>query len=351
MALRQRFTLGVLLGAVVLTTACTGSGGEQQPQDNGAAQQTEVQVEPGVSEPYKAKALADGKNRAIDACGLHDPDAAQNATGDEPDEILPGSSGLNECDLRTHQGEFKSTWTFYLEVGAAYDAARRRDDAPEKLGGMDVFVSEEERTCTISKPIDDNHAVQVRVSASVMSNEKPAKPACQVAREYVTALAPVWQDMPKHGSGRTQPELTLAKLDPCKAASATLDMFEEGYLETGGPMSCTARSAKVTPPQKRDKGVGRPEVNVLWTMNSDPSKMVKAGDDTAREVTVEGRKVVLSKGSFGCTSHIVWDDQVKVDQDNRGDGDELTQQIRVQTATCDNAEEVVKKILAKVGQR
>ncbi|MFD9701247.1 hypothetical protein [Lentzea sp. NPDC059081] len=341
----------MLIGAVALTAACTDSGGEQQPQDHGAPQQTELRIEPGVSEPYKAKALADTKNRAIDACGLHDPDAAQKATGDQADEILPSSSGLNECDLRLHQGEFKATWTMHLEVGVSYDASRRRDDAPEKLGGMDVFVSEQERTCTVSKPIDDNYAVQVRASASVLSNEKPAKPPCEVLREYVTALAPTWQDMPKYGSGRTQPELTLPKLDPCAAAAATLDMFEDGYLETGGPMSCTARSAKLTPPQKRDKGVGRPEVTVLWTMNTNPSKLVKAGDDTAREVTVEGHKVVLSKVSFGCTSHIVWDDQVTIDQDNRTDGDELTQQIRVQTATCDNAEEIVKKILAKVGQR
>ncbi|MFJ5984499.1 hypothetical protein [Lentzea sp. NPDC092896] len=250
--------------------------------------------------------------------------------------------------MRMHQGEFKSTWTFYLEVGAAYDASARKNDAPEKLGGMDVFVSEDERRCEISKPIDDQYAVQVRASAS---SDTPAKPACQVLRQYVTELAPVWQDMPKHGSGRTKPELTLVKLDPCAAAAATLDMFEEGYLETSGPMACTARSGKVTAPQKRDKGVGRPEVSVLWSMNTDPSKLVRAGDDAAREITVEGRKAVLSKGSFGCTTYIVWDDQIRVDQDNRVDDDDLTQQIRVQTATCDNAEEVAKKILAKVAKR
>ncbi|SDP65390.1 hypothetical protein [Lentzea jiangxiensis] len=144
--------------------------------------------------------------------------------------------------------------------------------------------------------------------------------------------------------------MTLVRPDPYKAASATLGMFEEGFLETGGPMSCTARSGKVTAPQKRDKGVGRPEVNVAWTMNTDPSKLVKASDGSAREITVEGRKAVLSKGSLGCTTYIVWDDQIKVDQDNRVDDDDLTQQIRVQTATCDNAEEVAKKIVAKVAQ-
>ncbi|SDP65408.1 hypothetical protein [Lentzea jiangxiensis] len=59
-----------------------------------------------------------------------------------------------------------------------------------------MFISEEEKTCTVSKPLDDNHSVQIRASASVRSDEKLAKPACAVLREYVTALAPIWQDMP-----------------------------------------------------------------------------------------------------------------------------------------------------------
>jgi hypothetical protein len=85
-------------------------------------------------------------------------------------------------------------------------------------------------------------------------------------------------------------------------------------------------------------------------MNSDPSKLVKAGDQTAREVSVDGHKAVLSKGSYGCTTYIVWDDTT-VDPDNRSDDDALTQQMRVQTAKSDNAEEVAKRILAKVGKR
>ncbi|SDP97884.1 hypothetical protein [Lentzea jiangxiensis] len=353
MALRQRFTPVALLGAVLMATACTGSGNDRDPADAGETRQDgEYQVNAGVPEQYRAKALADGKHRAIDACGLHDPDAAQKATGDRGDEILPSTSGLQECTLRLHQGEFKSTWTLYLEVGTAYDAGSRKNDAPEQLGGMDVFVSEGEdgKRCEISKPLDDKHAVQVRASAS---NDTPAKPACQVLREYVTALAPVWKNMPKHGGGRTAPELTLVKLDPCAAAAATLDMFEEGFLKTSGPMACTARSAKVMPPQQKPaKGVGQPEVSVTWIMASDPAKLIRPGDNnTAREITVEGRKAVLSPGSYGCSTYVVWDDQIKVDQDNRAADDDLTQQMRIQTATCDTAEEVTKKILARVGRR
>jgi hypothetical protein len=345
MALRPRFTLLLLLGTALLASACTGSGGDQKPGETGQ-QQAEQQIETGVPAEYRAKAIADGRNRALDACGLHDPKAAADVTGDQGDEILPSTSGLQECILRLHQGE-KSTWTFYLETGAVYDASSRKNDAPENIGGMDVFVSEDEKRCEISKPIDENYAIQLHVSAS---SDAPPKPACQVLREYVGKLAPVWKEMPKHGSGRTKPELTLVKLDPCTAASATLDLFEEPFLETSGPMTCTAHSAKPSPPV-REKGVGRNEVAVTWVMNSDPSKLVKPGDQTAREITVEGRKAVMSKGSFGCTTYIVWDPDIKVDPDNRTEDDDLTQQIRVQTARCDNAEEVTKKILAKVGKR
>jgi len=350
MVQRQRFRLAVALCTMAMATACFSGGGDQKAGETSSGQQSDKQVEAGVPQEYRAKAIADGKNRAIDACGLHDPDAAKEVTGDEGDEIVPSTSGLQECILRMHKGEFQSTWTFYLEVGVLYDAASRKNDAPEKLGGMDVFISEDERRCEVSKPLDDNYVIQLHATASGEDNA-PAKPVCQVLREYATKLAPVWQELPKHGSGRTKPELTLPKLDPCTAAAATMDMFEEGFLETSGPMTCTARSAKPSPPV-RDRSVGRNEVSVTWTMNTNPAKLIKAGDNSAREITVEGRKAVISKGSSGCTTYIVWDPEISVVQDNRStDDDSLTQQIRVQTATCDTAEEVTKRIVAKVGKR
>lgn len=346
--LRQGGAVVGVLATALLLGACTGDAGADKPGNAGAEQQSEQQVEAGVPEEYRAKAIAHAKARQIDACGLHDPAAAEKATGDKGDEIVP-SGALNECTLRLAKGEFNSTWTFRVEAGAIFDAGYRKSAAPENLGGVDVFVSEDEKRCEIARPLDDDYAVVMSVSAPSGKDASPKAP-CQVLREYVTALAPVWKDLPKRGSGRTTPEFTLTKVDPCAAASAALDMFSEPFLETSSPVTCTARSMTPKPPQKPQKGVGRDEVSVRWIMTDDPSKLVRAGDDSAREITIDGRKAVINQGSTGCTTFIVWDPSVGVVRDNRNPETEtLTQQISVSTATCDNAEQVAQKIVAKVG--
>ncbi|RAS59442.1 uncharacterized protein DUF3558 [Lentzea atacamensis] len=341
----QRLTLTGLFAVALLAGACTV---DPRPDNPGGDQQAEQQVEAGVPQEYRAKALAHARDRQIDACGLHDPAAAEKATGDKGDELVPGSGGLHECDLRLHKGEFNSTWRFNVEAGALFDASSRKSAAPENLGGLDIFVTEHDTSCEIAKPIDDDYAVVI-VANAPSGKDKPAKAPCQVLREYVTALAPTWKELPKRGSGRTTPEFTLTRLDPCSAAATAMDMFAEPFLETSNPVTCTARSMKPAPPQQRPKGVGRDEVTVTWVMDDDPSKLVRAGDDSAREVTIDGRKAVLNKGSNGCTTYIVWDPDVSVVADNRNPEDEtLTQQIRVTTATCDNAEQIAQKIVAKV---
>lgn len=344
--LRHRLTLTGVVAVALLAGACTADPRSDKP---GGGQQAEQQVEAGVPPEYRAKALAHARDRQIDACGLHDPAAAEKATGDKGDELVPGSGGLHECDLRLHKGEFNSTWRFNVEAGALFDAGSRKSAAPENLGGLDVFITEGDTRCEIAKPIDDDYAV-VMVANAPSGKDKPAKTPCQVLREYVTALAPTWKELPKRGSGRTTPEFTLTRLDPCSAAATAMDMFAEPFLETSNPVTCTARSMKPAPPQQRPKGAGRDEVTVSWIMDDDPAKLVRAGDASAREVTIDGRKAVLNKGSNGCTTYIVWDPDVSVVEDNRNPEDEtLTQQIRINTATCDNAEQVAQKIVAKVG--
>lgn len=338
-----------MLAAALLASACTGDAGGDQPAKDEAAQSAE-QVEQGVPQEYRAKAIAHARARQIDACGLHDPAAAEKATGDKGDEIVP-SGGLHECTLRLAKGEFNSTWTFRVEAGATYDASYRKDTAPENLGGLDIFLSEDERRCEIARPVDDDYAVVTSVSAP-SGKDAPAKAPCQVLREYVTSLAPIWKDLPKRGSSRTTPELTLAKLDPCAAASTALDMFKEPFLETTDPVTCTARSMTPAPPQQRPKGIGRDEVSVSLIMSNDPTKLIRAGDDSAREVTIDGHKAVINKGSNGCTTYIIWDPDVTVVPDNRRPETEtLFQQISVTTATCDNAEQVAQKVVAKVGSK
>lgn len=348
MALRHRFTLALLLGSALLASACTkdapsaSEGGDAQP----------AKIEAAIPQEFRAQAEAAAAHRAIDTCGLHDPDAAKEVTGDQLDEIIPSQDGLQECMLRTHRGEFRASWTIYLEVGDTFDASQRKDAAPENIGGLEVYVSEDERTCTLAKPLDDDRAIVLRTSPSGTGEDKPAKSACQVAKEYVGKIAPLWKDLPKRGSGRTTPELTLAKLDPCTVASGALDMFgADAVLQPSGAFTCTAKPLNPGPPP-REKGVGRNEVAITLMVDDDPSALVKSGDQTAREVTVAGYKAVIFQGRNGCTSYIVYDPDTSIVQDNRAtDGGVLYQQIRMSTATCDIAQQAAEKVLSKAGKR
>ena len=336
---------GLLLGAGLLLTACTGGGGEPPADQSGAPQ-----IEQAVPEQYRAEAAAFAEMRRIDACGLHDPEAAKKVTGDQGDELMPSHSGLQECTLRLHKSEFESTWTLYLTVGDRFDAAARKDAAPTDINGIEVFVREDERGCSLSRPLDDKHAIELRASPGGSSKEAPPKPPCTVLKEYVGELGPVWKDLPKRGSGRTTPELKLAALDPCSVAAATLDLFGEGaVLEPSEPYVCTAKPTKPAAAPKKDKTAGANEARVTLMMDDDPSALIKPGDQAARETTIADHKVVIYQKRNGCTAYIVWDPETKVVVDNRDeDAPPAVQQISVDLPTCEAAQQAAEKILAKV---
>lgn len=348
MALRRRFTLALLLGATLLASACTKDA--SSPEGGGEAQP--AQIEAAIPPEFRALAAAAAAHRAIDTCGLHNPDAAKEVTGDQLDEIIPSQDGLQECVLRTHKGEFRASWTIYLEVGETFDASQRKDAAPETIGGLEMYVSEDERMCTLAKPLDDDRAIVLRTSPSGTGDDKPAKSSCQVAKEYAGKVAPLWKNLPKRDSERTTPELSLAKLDPCTVASGALDMFgADAVLQPAGPFTCTAKPLNPGPPS-RDKGVGRNEVAITLMADDDPSALTKSANEPAREVTIAGHKTVIFQGRTGCTSYIVYDPDTSIVQDNRAvEGGVLYQQIRMNTATCDVAQQAAEKVLSKVGKR
>lgn len=347
---RRLSAAALLITTALLATACTkdnGPGPDAAGDDQGAPQ-----IEKAVPEAYRAAAAAYANFRKIDACGLHDPDAAAKVTGDSGDEILPSQDGLQKCTLRMHKGEFQSTWTLYLEVGDVFDASQRKDAAPETIGGSEVFVSESDRMCTLAKPLDDTYAIVLNASPGGTGDDKPSKPACQVLKQYAAELGPIWKEMPKRGSERTSPDLKLAQLDPCTLASGALDMFgADAVLEPSGPFVCTAKPSAPQPPSK-DKKVGRNEVAVSFTADDDPAALVKTGDQTAKQVTIAGSKAVIYQNRTGCTTYVVFDPNTTIEPDNRAtDGGTVVQLIRIGTATCDVAQQATEKVLAKVGRR
>ena len=342
---RLSAALLALLGAVLLLSACTSGGHTAPPTDTDQTSSAPT-TEQAVPEEHRATAEAFAKLRAIDSCALHDIEAAKQVTGDQGDEILPADDGLNLCVLRLHKSEFESTWSLHLEVGARFDSLSRSDSAQENLGGLEVYTREDERGCTLDKPLEGDFAIELRASTYSGATKAP----CDVLREYATKLAPLWTDPPRRGGGATSPELSLAKVDPCTAASALLDGAGAGAaLEPEEVFGCTvtpARDAKAAPSKTRT------DVEVSLILDEDPAALVKPDKQTAREITVGKHRAVLYQGGTGCTAYIVWepDTTVVVDQQSE-DALPALQQIRVDTGDCDAAQAAAEKIVAKVGTR
>lgn len=328
-----------LLGAALLLSACT-SGGDTPPPTDTSQAPAEPAIEQAIPERDRETAKAYAGFRSLDACALHDVEAAMAVTGDKGDEITPDQDGLNQCTLRLHKGEFASTWTIYLEAGALFPAELRHDAAPENVGGMDVFVREDERGCTLSKPLDDNHAIEVRTSTYSGATKAP----CDVLREYVGKLGEFWNDPPRRDRGQTSPRLSLAGVDPCAAAAAVLDDAGAGaQLSPEGVFACAAIPAgdPSAPPSKT-----RTDIEVALIMDEDPASLVKAG---AREVTIGGQRAVLHQRATGCNAYIVWEPETTVVVDRQAeDSMPSLQQIRVQAGACDAAQAAAEKVAAKV---
>ncbi|CAL9677617.1 hypothetical protein SUDANB95_07943 (plasmid) [Actinosynnema sp. ALI-1.44] len=345
----------LLLGAALLTLAgCTGTGGDSAPPTAGSsAAAAEDGALAGLPEEYRKQAAAFIAHRKIDACGLHDVEAAKKVSGDQGDEIMPAQDGLQNCTLRLSKGEFNSTWTLYLEVGAEFDAGRRQQAAPETLpGGLEVFTEEsDEKSCTLARPLDDEFAVELRVRFGGGSGDAPPKQPCAFAREYVTEMATLWNNPPQRGSGRTSPDLGLARLDPCKAAAAVQEEQGQGAeLRPVSPYGCEVRLA---PGTVKDKSVTQ-AVTVEFIMDEDPTLLVdnSATSKDSTKVTIGGHSAVITKRKIDCRTYVVWQPEVAVIADARSDDAAASvQQVSISTPTCDTAQATAEKIMAKVGAR
>ncbi|MFD0207491.1 MULTISPECIES: hypothetical protein [Saccharothrix] len=344
--MKRRLSAVLMLGVAALLAACTGGGGDTTPSADATGAQDVPQIEQAIPEKYRGTATAFAAFRAIDACGMHDVEAAKQVTGDKGDKILPDQDGLHLCTLEMHKSELESTWTFDLEVGALFESAARSEAAPETVGGMQVFTRETDRGCSLSKPLDDTHAVELRTSTFTGATKKP----CDVVREYAAKLAPIWNDPPKRGSGVTSPTLDLASMDPCTAAAAVLETAGPGSeLRPSGVFGCSVTPAvdPNAPPQKT-----RTDTSVEFVMDEDPASLVKAGIQTAREIMIDRFRGVVNERSTGCITYVVWDPDtaVAVDQQSE-DAFPALQLIRVEAPDCDRAQAAARKVMAKVGSR
>nr|BFE51164.1 hypothetical protein GCM10017745_45910 [Saccharothrix mutabilis subsp. capreolus] len=305
-----------------------------------------------IPEKLRPTAEAFARYRKIDACGLHDPDAAAAASGDgsKGDRIMPEKDGFNHCTLRLAKSEFSTTWTIYLTVADEFDASRRRQAAPEQVAGMDILFQEEGQplpACTVVRPLDETYAIVLDVKPDDRSN--PVRPPCDFARDYLTRMAETWKNPPQRGSGRTAPELPLALRDPCDAVAAiTDDMGQGAQITPREPYKCTIQPGA---PKHKGTKTGVAETTVVLGADQTPEDLAKTLPDKYKTSQISGFTVVSGVLAGTCRNYAIWDAATTIIDDNRDDDPvPYVQVVRIDTPDCDSGRTLVEKILTKVGK-
>ncbi len=164
--------------------------------------------------------------RSWDICAMHDVDAAARATGYVPDELLPdGGPGI--CQLVTTQASGMQRWKLQLDVAQVPPTEGSR---PIDVGGVQmpqVGVTDS-FTCAYSYPIEPSgqggEPWGIVLEVSGILNDRAA---CDVARDYATAIAPRLADPPLRSAGGTTPALDLTASDPCAVAAAIVPALSD----------------------------------------------------------------------------------------------------------------------------
>ncbi|GLZ28181.1 hypothetical protein Lesp02_03710 [Lentzea sp. NBRC 105346] len=348
--MRTQATVLVLCLTAAAAVACTAD--PPHPAAPSTSDAAPVQVNDAIPQELRAKAIAYAGFRAIDACGMHDPKAAEKITGDKGDQIAPAARGLNQCSLDLNKSEFESTWSFQIDVGDDFGADRRREAAPEDIAGMRVFRRESDRNCELVRPLDDEYGIRLTVSPRTARDQPPPKPACDVAREYVKDTAELWKTPPQRGAGRTSPDLPLGRVDPCDALSAALaDLGGEPVMRPRGPYECQAKAKNGVV----QKGQPPNEISVTLGADTDPTVLLTLAGSSSKEykgADIAGSKAVLMQSKTGCRTEVIYKPEISLIADARAEDATPTYQVvEVRTASCDIAPAITEKIMNKIGGR
>ncbi|OLT14223.1 hypothetical protein BJF78_19670 [Pseudonocardia sp. CNS-139] len=233
----------VLLAALfVLVTGCTQTvTGVAAAAGDGAARSLALPLD------AEDRALAEVFEvaRTWDICAIHDIGAAARVTGYTPDEVLP-YIGLDTCRVQLKQPDGPSRWE--LTIGLSTVIPTDGGGPPIAAAGvpMPQVGHASEATCGYSYPIGPEGEYPWGIEV-VSYNVSANRPPCDVAREYVDAVAQRLAAPPLRSEGRTDPGLSLGTTDPCVLAAALVPVLAGGAppdpdgLRAGvdGPYGCS----------------------------------------------------------------------------------------------------------------
>jgi hypothetical protein len=274
------------------------------------------------------------KLREIDPCALHDLEAAKRISPDL-DSLAPGDS-LGRCTLQGGKGELARSWSFVVEAGTLLP-----EGAPETIGEAQFRKQERNGTCQYVTPIGDVHGLSLQVQWGGTDRDQPPKPACDVAKEYLTATAARWKTPPKRSENRTQPALSLGLVDPCIAAKDLLGS-SGGTVRLGMPNSCGIRTGGAK--DKTDIGV-----DIQLQFGNDPTEQLKQSGTRYKPAEVKGKPAAVNESASRCTVTVQYsrDTMVKVDE-SKGDDPARNQVITVAAKTCDAAKTAADTVVGKI---
>lgn len=319
----------------------------------------DVELAPGVVVAGKDAALIATHRvaRMVDPCALHDPAAASRVTGEGPDALMPSRRGLNICELTLAPapGDLP-TWRLTATVGADFDAHQREQSVQEQIGELNFFRDKEPAagkptdsgSCHYTMSFGETTGIELAVRATGLA---PAtKTACDVAKEYLAAVAATWKEPAMRGDKVTAPALKLADVDPCSGVSAVARDFPAPVrAKPDTPYECALTAA--------DYRKGGSLLSIELTMETDPrALLVGPLANKYAAITVAGRPGVSTqmqtKGVGGqiestCYVTVLADEKTAIQEDEAmPDSQKSMQVIKALAKDCAVAIRAAEGVLA-----
>ncbi|MBP2473286.1 hypothetical protein JOF53_002158 [Crossiella equi] len=328
----MRSVLGLIAVGLLALSGCTGPSSPPPP----ATKTPTGQARSGAAEIDKTMAKRLAENvvyRSWDTCALHDPEAAKKIFG-EPETLAPDE--FDQCQLRLKNPDL-TNWLLTVGVGVSFVGGEGRQKT--EIAGAPLYSESREATyCTWSLQTAEYTAISLRAMYSGTREAKqPPRPVCEMVKDYLTTLVPIWRNPPLRTDNATDPALSLALKDPCATYEDLAKLLGEGAdkpsVFVNGVYTCTIRH---TLKSKTGSGNG---IEVKFSWGDDPVAAATRTPNQYRPVQVEGHAGSVEERKTGCKYVIKAADTTITGLDDE------SQRVEVEAPTCPVAEQATKLVV------
>ncbi|MGW0522484.1 hypothetical protein [Crossiella sp. NPDC003009] len=289
----MRSVIGLILVGL-LVSGCTGPS----PTPTATKPTVTAQTGPVTMDQSMRQRLAENTvYRTWDTCALHDPEAVKKVFGGEFELLEPET--FDQCVARVKLPDL-GTFSVTTYVGAPFFP---QDEPKSEIGGK-TFLSDSKdaSSCSWYYQTSKQSAITLRISFhGGTQNKQPPKPACELGKDYLATLAPIWSNPPLRGEGATEPAIALAAKDPCATHEELAKLLPQGgdkpQLQAANPYSCVVRL-----PVRTKTGSGGFDVRFL--LADDPVAAVQRTPGQYKPIQVEGRPGSVQQKKDECQINV-----------------------------------------------